>query len=109
MRWPSRSFSSLKGELFDTRVSYQSCPNAYCRYVRIGRSGGVIRRIGRGWPAVRQFLAAGLIDYMHVVVVPVLLGRGESLWDGLQGLEERFAIESASSPSGVTHVTFTRR
>jgi hypothetical protein len=30
------------------------------------------------------------------------------LWDGLEGLEERYAIESVSSPSGVTHVTFTR-
>jgi hypothetical protein len=46
---------------------------------------------------------------MHVVVVPILLGRGEPLWDGLEGLEERFATESVSSPSGVTHVTFTRR
>jgi hypothetical protein len=46
---------------------------------------------------------------MHLVIVPILLGRGESLWDGLEGLEDRFATESASSPSGVTHVTFTRR
>ena len=30
-------------------------------------------------------------------------------FDGLEGLEDRFATESASSPSGVTHVTFTRR
>ena len=46
---------------------------------------------------------------MHIALVPVLLGRGESLWDSLEGLQERFAIESVSSPSGVTHVTFTRR
>ena len=52
---------------------------------------------------------AGLIDHMHVALVPILLGCGESLWDGLEGLEERFAIESVSSPGGVTHVTFTRR
>jgi dihydrofolate reductase len=36
-------------------------------------------------------------------------GRGERLWDGLEGLEERFAIESVASPSGVTHLTFNRR
>ena len=58
---------------------------------------------------IRDFVAAGLVDHMHVVVVPILLGRGVRLWDGLEGLEERFAIESVSSPSGVTHVTFTRR
>jgi hypothetical protein len=31
------------------------------------------------------------------------------LWDGLEGIEERFAVESVSSPSGVTHLTLTRR
>jgi len=72
-------------------------------------AGGLDVRIGGGPATVRQFLAAGLIDHMHVALVPILLGRGESLWDGLEGLEERFAIESVSSPSGVTHVTFTRR
>ena len=72
-------------------------------------AGGLDVRIGGGPATVRQFLAAGLIDHMHVALVPILLGRGESLWDGLEGLEEGFAIESVSSPSGVTHVTFTRR
>jgi dihydrofolate reductase len=71
-------------------------------------AGGLDVRIGGGPATVRQFLAADLIDHMHIALVPILLGRGESLWDGLEGLEERFAIESVSSPSGVTHVTFTR-
>ena len=72
--------------------------------------GGTTFRFTDASPAaVRQFLAAGLIDHMHIALVPVLLGRGESLWDGLEGLEERFVTESVSSPSGVTHVTFTRR
>src|SRR5450755_50620 len=70
-------------------------------------AGGLDVRIGGGPAAIRQFLAAGLIDHMHIALVPILLGRGESLWDGLEGPEERFAIESVSSPSGVTHVTFT--
>src|SRR5271169_4736692 len=72
-------------------------------------AGGLDVRIGGGPATVRQFLAADLIDHMHVALVPILLGRGESLWDGLEGLEERFAVESVSSPSGVTHVTFTRQ
>ena len=66
-------------------------------------------RIGGGPSTVRQFLAADLIDHMHVVIAPIVLGRGERLWDGLEGVEERFAIEAISTPSGVTHVTFTRR
>jgi hypothetical protein len=31
------------------------------------------------------------------------------LWDGLEGIEERYSIEAVPSPSGVTHLTFTRR
>jgi len=66
-------------------------------------------RIGGGPSTVRQFLAADLIDHMHIVIAPIVLGRGERLWDGLEGLEERFDLEAVSTPSGVTHLTFTRR
>ena len=66
-------------------------------------------RIGGGPATICGFLAAGLIDYAHLVVVPIMLGRGERLWDGLEGLEDRFQIEAVNSPSGVTHVTFSRR
>ena len=72
-------------------------------------AGGLDVRIGGGPATVRQFLAADLIDHMHIVLVPIALGRGERLWDGFEGLEERFDIEAVSSPSGVTHLTFTRR
>ena len=65
-------------------------------------------RIGGGATTVRDFLAAGLVDHMHVALVPIVLGRGERLWDGLEGLEQRFEIEAVSSPSGVTHLLFTR-
>ena len=65
-------------------------------------------RIGGGPTVIRDFFAAGLIDHAHIVVVPILLGRGVRLWDGLEGLEERYDVEAASSPSGVTHLTFTR-
>lgn len=66
-------------------------------------------RIGGGPTVVRDFLAADLIDTLHVVQVPMLLGRGVRLWDGVEGLEEGYDIEAVSSPSGVTHLTLTRR
>jgi dihydrofolate reductase len=66
-------------------------------------------RLGGGPSSIRQFLAADLVDHLHIVVVPIVLGRGESFWEGLEGLEQRFVLESVSSPSGVTHLTFTRR
>jgi dihydrofolate reductase len=71
-------------------------------------AGGGDVRIGGGPTTIREFLAARLVDHMHIVVVPILLGRGERLWDGLEGLDTDYAIEATSSPSGVTHMTFTR-
>ena len=72
-------------------------------------AGGADVRIGGGPTVVQEFLAAGLVDHMHVVQVPVVLGRGVRLWDGLDALEDDFDIEAVSAPSGVTHLTFTRR
>ena len=65
-------------------------------------------RIGGGPTVIRDFLAAGLVDHLHVMIVPIVLGRGVRLWDGLEGLEKDYEVEATSSPSGVTHVTFNR-
>jgi dihydrofolate reductase len=69
---------------------------------------GLDVRLGGGPTMIREFLSAGIVDHMHVAVVPILLGRGERLWDDLEGLEDGYDIEATSSPSGVTHLTFTR-
>jgi len=73
-----------------------------------GGPAGLDVRIGGGVSVIRQFLAADLIDHMHIALVPIVLGRGERLWDGFEGLEDRFHVESVTAPSGVTHLTFTR-
>ncbi|WP_374024265.1 dihydrofolate reductase family protein [Mycobacterium sp. HNNTM2301] len=66
-------------------------------------------RLGGGPSTVRQFIAADLVDHLHVVLVPIVLGRGESLWEGLEDFQQRFAVESVTSASGVTHLIFRRR
>ena len=71
-------------------------------------AGDLDVRLGGGVTVVRDFLAEGLVDHMHVVVVPILLGRGVRLWDGLEGIERDYVIDATSTPSGVTHMTFTR-
>ncbi|MFC3738689.1 dihydrofolate reductase family protein [Paractinoplanes deccanensis] len=71
-------------------------------------AGGRDVRIGGGPTVVRDFLAARLVDHLHLAVVPIVLGRGVRLWDGLEGLERDYRVETTSSPSGVTHVTLTR-
>ncbi|MHB8404675.1 MAG: dihydrofolate reductase family protein [Gammaproteobacteria bacterium] len=40
-------------------------------------------RIGGGVATIRQYLRAGLIDELHLVIRPVLMGSGEQFWNGL--------------------------
>jgi dihydrofolate reductase len=65
-------------------------------------------RIGGGPTVVREFLKAGLVDQLHVAIVPILLGRGIRLWDELRGLEAGYAVKAEAAPSGVVHLTFAR-
>ena len=82
-------------------------PEEALRLARQAAKGGDVR-IGGGPSTVRQFLRADLIDFMHVMVVPITLGRGVSLWDGTSGVDDRFTIETTTSPSGVTHHLWNR-
>jgi dihydrofolate reductase len=65
--------------------------------------------IAGGASTVRQALTAGAIDELTLVIVPVILGRGERLFDGVEdpGLQP---IEAVHSPHA-THVRYriTRR
>ena len=56
-----------------------------------------------GRPRFREYLRAGLIDEMHVAIVPVLLGNGERLFEHLDGSGGYECVEFVSSPS-VSHV-----
>jgi dihydrofolate reductase len=72
-------------------------------------ANGLDVRIGGGPTTVREFLAADLIDHLHLVVAPMVLGRGVRLWDGLEAVEERFgSVTATASPTGVTHLVFER-
>jgi dihydrofolate reductase len=71
-------------------------------------AGGLDVRLGGGPTTVNEFLAADLVDYLHIVQVPIVLGRGVRLWDGLDRLHERYTVEAATLPSGATHLFFTR-
>jgi dihydrofolate reductase len=66
-------------------------------------------RIGGGVTVVRDFVAEGLVDHLHLVQVPVVLGRGVRLWDGLEALEENFDVEATSTAGGVTHLSLTAK
>ncbi|MBF6243907.1 MULTISPECIES: dihydrofolate reductase family protein [Nocardia] len=72
-------------------------------------ANGLDVRIGGGVSTIRDFLAADLIDQMHIAVAPVELGSGEKLWTGPDELTDRFHLERVPSLSGVTHHLFWRR
>jgi dihydrofolate reductase len=68
-------------------------------------------RLGGGPATIRQYIEAGLVDELHVVIVPVLFGAGERLLEPIGGQVHGFdAAEVVSSPeSKVTHVQLVRR
>jgi dihydrofolate reductase len=64
-------------------------------------------RVGGGSATIQQYLRAGLIDDLHLAIVPILLGSGERLFDHLEGGPDGYhCVEFVSSPS-VTHVRFS--
>lgn len=65
-------------------------------------------RVGGGPTLVRDFLAAGLVDQLHVAIAPILLGRGIRLWDDLRGLEQDYEVIAEAAESGTLHLTFRR-
>ena len=71
-------------------------------------AGGLDVRVGGGVSTARAFLRAGLVDHLHVMIAPILLGRGTRLWDDLRGLDLTHKVTSEVAESGTIHVTFTR-
>ena len=54
------------------------------------------------------FLLAGLVDDLHLMIAPIILGRGTRLWDDLGGLELTHTVTTEVAESGTIHVNFTR-
>lgn len=72
-------------------------------------AGGLDVRIGGGPTTVNEFLRADLIDFLHLAIVPIVLGTGVRIWDSLAGLEDRFAVETIGTSSGLTHQLWNRK
>ncbi|GAA1243833.1 MULTISPECIES: dihydrofolate reductase family protein [Streptomyces] len=66
-------------------------------------------RIGGGPATIQQYLRAGLVDELHLAIVPLLVGKGERLLDNLgAGVDGYEVVELVSSPA-VTHARLVRR
>jgi len=65
-------------------------------------------RIGGGTDTVRQYLQARLIDELHLAQRPVLLGRGENLFTGLNLRELGYECSQAIAGERATHLIVRR-
>ncbi len=74
----------------------------------IAAAGGKEVRVGGGISTARDFLLAGLVDDLHLMIAPIILGKGTRLWDGLDGLELTHTVTTEVAESGTIHVNFTR-
>jgi dihydrofolate reductase len=65
-------------------------------------------RVGGGVSTVRQYLQEKLIDEMHLVVSPLLLGSGEHLFAGLDMLKLGYRCTGQVATADATHVMIGR-
>jgi dihydrofolate reductase len=65
-------------------------------------------RLGGGVATIRQYLTAGLIDEMHLVIAPALLGRGESLLAGIDTVRLGYKCTRHASSDHAMHVVLAK-
>lgn len=66
-------------------------------------------KIGGGVSTVRQYLQAGLIDSLHIASAPVLLGRGEALFEGLDLRGLGYSVTERKTSDHATHLLLEKR
>lgn len=76
----------------------------HARAAAAGRDVGV----GGGVSTIRQYLLARLIDEMHLAIPPVLLGRGESLFAGIDLPALGYRVMKQVAGEAATHVLIAR-
>lgn len=72
-------------------------------------AGGKDVRLGGGVSTIRQYLEARLIDELHLAVVPVVLGSGENLWNGLDLPGLGYAVTDVVAGARATHIVLAKR
>jgi dihydrofolate reductase len=69
-------------------------------------AGGKDVSLGGGASAAQQYLAAGLIDEMQLNVVPVLLGAGARLFEGIPDADVKLEPVRVVETPDVTHLKY---
>ncbi|MBF6336889.1 dihydrofolate reductase [Nocardia abscessus] len=90
-----RNSEVLRGDLLEAVTALKNEPGG-----DIGMSGSV--------SVVRQLLAAGLLDELHLLVHPIAVGKGDRLFqDGAPTVPLRL-LSSRTFDTGVLHLVYTR-
>ena len=71
-------------------------------------AGGQDVALGGGAATIRRFLAAELVDEMHLAIAPVLLGEGERLFDWLPAAADGYSCSGLTCSAGIAHARITR-
>ena len=74
-----------------------------------GAANGRDVRLGGGPNTIQQYLRARLIDEMHLVIAPVLLGAGERLLEGVDLPALGYTCTQHVASEKVTHVVISRQ
>lgn len=74
-----------------------------------GAADGKDVQIGGGANTIQQYLRAGLIDELHVAIVPVLLGGGERLFEGVDLRASGYGCVRFVASEKATHVVLARQ
>ncbi|MBX5198045.1 dihydrofolate reductase [Rhizobium sp. NZLR10] len=71
-------------------------------------AGGKDVKIGGGVSTVRQYLQAGLIDELHFALSPVVLGKGEAMFTGIDLPALGFRVAEHVATEHATHIVLTK-
>jgi dihydrofolate reductase len=78
----------------------------------LARAGDAARskdvRLGGGVSTIKQYLRAGLVDELHVPIVPTVLGSGESLFEGIDLAAAGYQVVDHATSAAVLHVRIAR-
>jgi dihydrofolate reductase len=66
-------------------------------------------RLAGGPATVRAYWKAGLIDELHLVQVPLLLGQGERIFEGLGGVEDLYECVEFTPSQAVSHLRIVKK
>jgi dihydrofolate reductase len=67
-------------------------------------AGDLDIRLGGGVATIQEYLRAGLVDDLHVSVVPILLGRGERLFENLDDATDNYECAELVASDAVVHL-----